>query len=96
MSIIAAMEGIDNAEGAVADETELAAAQTDVAAAEATAEATAGEADLTTEFDNVDAAVEAGDELQDYAEVAQTAVESGEGLSEDAAAAITIATWCFR
>ena len=93
MGIIAAMESADN-EGV--DLNEVESAETATAVSEETAE-------LTTEATGVDAtaaqvgeAVEAGDQLEEIAEVAVDAVESGEGMDETAAAMASIAIESIR
>ena len=87
--IIAAMENAENEVGA--DQNEVEAAQTETEVVRAEAEINEDVVEISSDEKDMGEAVEAADELQEMGEVAQAAVDSGEGLSEDAAAMATVA-----
>lgn len=86
--LIAAMENADNVE---VETNDVAAAQAETAAVQETTEALAEGEELSSEIDNVAVIGDDAGQLEQIGEVAEAAVESGEGLSEDAAAMATIA-----
>lgn len=87
--IIASMENAENEVGA--DQNEVEAAQTETEVVRAEAEINEDVVEISSDEKDMGEAVEAADELQEMGEVAQAAVDSGEGLSEDAAAMATVA-----
>lgn len=86
--LIAAMENAENVE---VETNDVAAAQAETAAVQETTEALAEGEELSSEIDNVAVIGDDAEQLEEIGEVAEAAVESGEGLSEDAAAMATIA-----
>ena len=89
MSILAALESIENGENADLDA--VAQAETATEVAEEVAEVSELAEPIQDDMESVETAVDADSELTEIAEVASDAVESGEGLSEDAAAIATVA-----
>jgi len=85
--LIASMEDIDN--DAPVDELE--SAETAVAVADDSAEVQADGDEIGVTVSEVEDAVQAGEELEDIADVATAAVETGEGLDENAAELASIA-----
>jgi len=85
--LIASMEDIDN--NTPVDESEAAA--TAVAVADDSAEVQAEGDEIGVSVSEVEDAVQAGEELEDIADVAVAAVETGEGLDEPAAELASIA-----
>lgn len=91
--LIAAMEEIDNKPVAVDGDEAVKLVET-VADDSATVQADADEVGVSVS--QVEDAVQAGDELEDIADVASEAVESGEGLDESAAEMASIAIESIR
>jgi hypothetical protein len=89
MSILAALESIEN--GASVDTNAVAQAETATEVAEELAEVNELSEPIVEDTTSIETAVQADSELTEIAEVAADAVESGEGLSEDAAAIATVA-----
>ena len=89
MSILAALESIEN--GASVDTNAVARAETATEVAEELAEVNELSEPIVEDTTSIETAVQADSELTEIAEVAADAVESGEGLSEDAAAIATVA-----
>ena len=89
MSILAALESIENADAV--DTNAVAQAETATEVAEDANELNELAEPIAEDTESIETAVEADSELTEIAEVAADAVESGEGLSEDAAAIATVA-----
>ena len=90
--IMFAMEEIENEVPANVEE----AAETAVAVADETAEIQQENDEVGVTVAQVEDAVQAGDELESIGEVAEEAVESGEGLSEESAEMASIAIESIR
>ena len=92
--LIAAMEDIDNVDAVAVEETPEAI--TAVAVADETAEVQADGDEIGVTVSQVEEAVQAGEELEDIADVATAAVESGEGFDEKTAEVASIAIESIR